>query len=323
MTRHGDAELHDNLLPRVGDRAWAAAIVKPSGTKLAAHGIDLDAGLEIGSISKGITGLLYCDAVARGEISPDDLLGDHLPVAGSRAGRVTLASLSTHTSGLPTLPSTWLALSRTASWLATQRNPYGETLDELLNQVRGTKPGRSGRHVYSNIGFQLLGHAVASAAGTSYRELVSIRIAEPLGLSSLHVPATRDDLWPDDVIGRSRWGRVAQPWTGEAFAPAGGIRMSITDVARLASALLDGSAPGVSALDPVSDFGRPGTQIGAAWITSPGANGPVTWHNGATGGFRAWLGLDRDAGCAAALVHARVKSPDRDAARMLAVISAA
>ena len=36
------------------------------------------------------------------------------------------------------------------------------------------------------------------------------------------------------------------------LAPAGGIRASITDMARLAQALLDGSAPGLAALDPVA-----------------------------------------------------------------------
>ena len=67
-------------------------------------------------------------------------------------------------------------------------------------------------------------------------------------------------------------------------------------MARLTQALLDGSAPGLSALDPVADFVGPAARIGAAWITLEVKGRRITWHNGATGGFRSWIGLDRDAG---------------------------
>jgi CubicO group peptidase (beta-lactamase class C family) len=62
--------------------------------------------------------------------------------------------------------------------------------------------------------------------------------------------------------GSSRSGRAKEPWAGEAMAPAGGIRASIRDMARLARTLLDGSAPGLSALDPVADFTGPAARIG-------------------------------------------------------------
>lgn len=35
----------------------------------------------------------------------------------------------------------------------------------------------------------------------------------------------------------------------------------------LAQALLDGSAPGLAALDPGADFAGPAARIGAAWMT--------------------------------------------------------
>jgi len=34
-----------------------------------------------------------------------------------------------------------------------------------------------------------------------------------------------------------------------------------------AQALLDGSAPGLAALDPVANFAGPAARIGAAWMT--------------------------------------------------------
>ena len=39
---------------------------------MAVSGVAPDSDFEIGSISKGITGLLYADACGRGEISPDN-----------------------------------------------------------------------------------------------------------------------------------------------------------------------------------------------------------------------------------------------------------
>ncbi|MET1038000.1 MAG: serine hydrolase domain-containing protein [Aeromicrobium sp.] len=321
MTPHGDLELHGRLHADLGHHRWAAAVVTPSGTRLTTRDVDLEADLEIGSVSKGITGLLYADAIDRHEVSPSDTLGQHLPLPHCPAAGVTLAALSTHSSGLPSLPSPGLGLGRTAKWLVTQANPYGDTLDELLAQVARTRLGTPGRSLYSNIGFQLLGHATAAAAGMPYRDLVGRRLALPLGLTSLNVPARRAELSSSSVIGRSRLGRVAQPWTGEAVGPAGGIRMSITDLARLLQALLDGTSPGLTALDPVADFIGKDTRIGAGWITSPGSTGPVTWHNGATGGFRTWVGLDRAAGSAVAIVNARVKAPDVVGSRLLASLA--
>jgi hypothetical protein len=75
------------------------------------------------------------------------------------------------------------------------------------------------------------------------------------------------------------------------------------------ASLLDGSAPGVAALDPVARFGA-GARIGAAWITIGARGREVTWHNGGTGGFRSWLGLDRGAGAGVAVVSATSASVD-------------
>jgi hypothetical protein len=46
-------------------------------------------------------------------------------------------------------------------------------------------------------------------------------------------------------------------------------------MARLTAALLDGTAPGIAALDPVAPFGA-GVHIGAAWITVQVKDRPIT-----------------------------------------------
>ena len=120
---------------------------------------------------------------------------------------------------------------------------------------------------YSNLGFELLGHALARASGLTYAEMVRRRFADPLGLTTFYVPAAPEELRPTALVGTSRFGRPRRPWTGEAIGPAGGIRAGIEDMAVLAQSLLNGSAPGLAALDPVGTFGGRRVRIGAAWVT--------------------------------------------------------
>ncbi|WP_307868977.1 serine hydrolase domain-containing protein [Umezawaea beigongshangensis] len=273
-------------------------------------GASVDADFEIGSISKGITGLLYVDARERGEVGPSTTLGDLLPLDGTPVAGVTLSSITTHRSGLPRLPAAASPLRRSLGLWLHGTNPYGDTLDQLLVQARGVRPGPP-RPRYSNLGFQLLGHALASAADTTFQGLLQERVATPLGLDVFYAPATPTDLRPAALTGTTKRGRKRQPWTGEALGPAGGVRARIGDMARLTAALLDGSAPGTAALHPTENFTGRVVRIGAAWITIERNGRAVTWHDGGTGGFHSWLGLDRAAGTAVVLLTATAISVDQ------------
>lgn len=97
---------------------------------------------------------------------------------------------------------------------------------------------------------------------------------------------------------------------GEAIAPAGGIRATIGTMRGLLERILDGSAPGLSALDADTDFSA-GVRIGAGWITFGRGDRSITWHNGGTGGFRSWIGVDRAGGAGVVVLSARERSVDR------------
>jgi CubicO group peptidase (beta-lactamase class C family) len=311
---------------------FAAATVSAGEVAVASRGASLAADFEIGSVSKGLTGLLYADALSRGELSPGTTLGERLPLGDCPAAGVTLASLTRHSSGLPRLPRQAGTLRRTLALMLRGTNPYGESLAELLQQARLVRRLGAPQPRYSNFGFELLGHAVAAGAGMSFQELLHERLTGPLGLGSVYAPATPAEVRSTAVTGRSRSGKVMQPWTGEALAPAGGIRASISDMARLVQALLDGTgqdgsgrhgsgqaatAPGLAALDPVANFTGPAARIGAAWMTLNAKGRAVTWHNGGTGGFRSWVGLDRKAGAAVVLLTATAAPVDRHGFRLL------
>jgi CubicO group peptidase (beta-lactamase class C family) len=295
--------------------SYVVALVTPAGAEVGAAGADEHADVELGSVSKGITGFLWRDALARGEVAPDAVLGDHLDVPPHLSG-ITLGALATHTSGLPRLAGGGEVVRRTWELWRHGRNPYREDVAGLLAQLEDVKVGKPGP-AYSNLGFELLGHAVAGATGRAYADLVTDRIADPLGMADTYVPTSADRLRPGAVAPRNRRGRAVEPWANVAIAPAGGVRSSAADLVVLLRAMLDRSVAGADAMDPVAPFVG-SMRIGAGWLTGPLLRRTVTWHNGGTGGFRSFVGIDRDHGVGVALVSASTRSVDGAAARLLA-----
>lgn len=311
LATSGDAHLAARTSHHLGRRhdRFLAVAVSGGHARTAHVGLEAGADVEIGSVSKGVTGMLFADSRSRGETTDGTRLGDLLPLDGSPAAQVTLGELATHRSGLPRLAKGTASVRATIDLWRHGTNPYGESLDELLVATRATRVGRK-RAGYSNLGFMLLGHALAAAAGTTYAGLLRERLTDPLHLASTTVPASPADVGPSAVTGRSGRGKVMMPWTGEALGPAGGIRSTADDLGRLVGALLDGSAPGMEALEPVARLSG-AVRIGAAWLVLERRGAMVTWHNGGTGGFRSIVALDRTAGAGVALVSATSRSVDR------------
>lgn len=310
----GDAALAALARRTVGeDRpALAVAAVTPQGVRTAAIGARLQDRFEIGSISKGLTGLLFAVMVERGEVTPETRVGELVPVDGQVAD-VTLAQLATHTSGLPAQLPTVTQLARNYWCSLTACNPYDATVAQRVADLQGADLG-SPPGTYSNTAFELLGAALAAAAGTPYPRLLAERVLTPLGMTNTVVPAAAADLGPHDLQGETAGGRHADPWLGEAIGPAGGVRADVSDMAVLARALLVGDGPGVDALSPRTSWGD--DRIGWAWITtSPPATGrTVVWHNGATGGFTSFIGINRSAGAAVVVLSAAGSPGDVTAA---------
>lgn len=80
-------------------------------------------------------------------------------------------------------------------------------------------------------------------------------------------------------------GAPVQAWvgTGELPAGGGGLWSTAPDLARLATAARDGTAPGAAAAEPRYEH-TPEQRVGLGWITTDHDGRTVTWHNGATNG---------------------------------------
>jgi CubicO group peptidase (beta-lactamase class C family) len=250
--------------------------------------------MEIGSITKGFTGILLADLVLRGVVSLDDPVARHLPpgwVVPSFAGhQVTLRELATHTSGIPRMPGRFSPVDMT--------DPYRPmNVDSLRVHVAASPPMRTpGRYEYSNLGMALLGQALAHAGGKPWAEQVRERILEPLGMR-----ATWGDPPAEVEAAMSAGHNLARTpvprWHFDAYAPAGGLVSSAHELTRLLEALAQPdttTAIGRAirlATTGVHQLSERGDSVALAWHIAYPDSTRVVWHNGGTGGFRTWLGV--------------------------------
>jgi len=264
-------------------------VIGDNSMTFAGRGANEHSPFEIGSVSKAITGLLLADSVGRGEVKLDQQVGTLLPLGDAEVATATLEDLATHHSGLPRTATKPSAVARSLLTSLNAGNPYPYDVDDLISQAKADAGGR-GAPAYSNVGGALLGQALARKAGKSYPDLLRERILQPLDMQETHVPATDAQAAPP---GYSSGGRKEAPWIQDGYAPAGGIVSSAGDLSLLLQSLLRGN--GVEALAPRKDF-EEGDRIGLFWLTSPlaGTDRKMVWHNGGTGGYRSFVGLDLD-----------------------------
>lgn len=266
----------------------------PQPLRLADLGASATTRMEVGSLTKALTGLVIADAVERGELSLDAPVETYLPeLRGSDAGSVTMGELVAHRSGYADFGSSTL---RRAAWSAPLgRNWIGTDLDDTLREARSGNLAGRGSFAYSSLGAATAGQATAAAAGMSYPDLMRTRLFAPLGMTDTAIQVGQP-LVPN---GTTPSGLPAQPWVFDGYAPAGAAVSTVKDLSILATALLNGTAPGMDALTPTAATDQSNTAVGAFWRVSQWQNGQtITWHNGQTAGYTSYFGLDRAHGTA-------------------------
>jgi CubicO group peptidase (beta-lactamase class C family) len=250
---------------------------------------------EIGSVTKTFTALLLAEGVQAKAFRLDTPVADLLPgfELPSRHGKpITLGLLAEQFSGLPRLPGNLQP--------ADLGNPYADygrdRLKAFLASYRLPRdPGAA--YEYSNLGFGVLGDALAQHAGLSYGELVQRQVLAPLGMHSTGLeltPALRARL----AAGHDEVGQPAKHWDFGALSGAGGLLSDGDDMLRYLQANMGRlKTPLASAMRlaqaPRRDIGG-GDRIGLAWMTHHTPHGDVVWHNGETGGYSSFIGFTPD-----------------------------
>jgi CubicO group peptidase (beta-lactamase class C family) len=189
-----------------------------------------DSVFHIASVGKVFTGLALAHMIEEGVVRLAAPVRELIPGAGLARpadGRpeITLRDLVTHESGLPPMPVDFRPRD--------PANPFADFDAGRLHSflaARGVARSRAGSFRYSNVGYGLLGHALAVRAGVDYEGLVRQRITAPLGMMDTSVALSADQerrLMP----GHDRDHRPVRRWdVGEGVAGAGALMSTAPDL---------------------------------------------------------------------------------------------
>jgi CubicO group peptidase (beta-lactamase class C family) len=268
---------------------------------------------EIGSITKTFTGLALARAIERGTLRLDEPIEELLPRGfdlPEEVRGVTLRHLTSHSSGFPRMPADRSPLPG-IRMLLFGGDPYvGYTEADLLKDVHAvkldSKPGT--KSCYSNFGMMLLGHLLATKAGSTYEALVKREVCLPLGMNDTTVTLDQTQA-PRAAQGYRavlRWGPLvlglrSDPWfQASNLGGAGALRSTAADMLKYLQANMHPAGQPIehalrqSHRELFQEDER--TAYGMNWIhvQSQRLQQEVICHNGGTGGFRSFIGFTAD-----------------------------
>jgi serine-type D-Ala-D-Ala carboxypeptidase/endopeptidase len=262
---------------------------------------DSNSELRLCSISKVFAGDLLTRLAAAGTVSLTDPLQRYAPPhvkvpQGPDGTPITLEDLALHTSGLPreVLPSpahtphfTFPSYAARWAWLPKQK----------LTTAPGTVA------LYSNVGFDLLGDALASASSESYAQLLHETLLQPLGM------------WDTTLVpSKEQCARLLQPAKDQgpctetlASGASSGVYSTAPDMARLLKYLLHVPSPIAHPASALSVYLKPAqlrsvqglshagnpTGIGLGWVQlgDPDTPSALIEKTGGGAGFTTYVAL--------------------------------
>ncbi|HWD14248.1 serine hydrolase [Pseudochrobactrum sp. sp1633] len=324
VTLPSDADITQILTDRI-DRDQAGtgivvAVVENGKARFTSHGyfgrddlrpVDEYTLFEAGSITKIFTNLLLAQLVLDGRIDLDAPITNYLPagtILPDFEGRaITAFDLSTHSSGLSGLPDDLMA--------AGLKNPYTgygrQAFLDWLAGVRITRPiGQT--FEYSIAGTALLALAITHVDGRSYAQMLQEVILDPLGMQQTSLALT-GTVRPDMATGHDLSGAPVSHWDFDVFAPAGALITSASDLTKFMTAasgqMETPLTPAFNLLLERTRSAGDGTKrVGLGPFISKLAKRTIVWHNGKTGGFNSFAGIDRENGNGVIILANRIST---------------
>ena len=258
---------------RGGELAWSGTV---RGSIADRH--------RIGSITKTVTAVAVLQLRDEGRLSLDDPIGRVVPETGYAA--TTVRELLAHTSGMQSEP--------VGSWWERSPGVDFATLVAANDGSGAVLP--PGEFHYSNLGYALLGEAVARLRGEPWWDVVSSRVLAPLGMA--------DTTYADDAPAAQGLSvdHFAGTLTHEphhdtvAMAPAGQLWSTVADLATFGRFLVTGH-PDVLDRATLREMAEPTSEsygLGL-WLSEQDGRRWVG-HPGSMPGFQAGLFVDPGSG---------------------------
>lgn len=198
----------------------------------------------IGSLSKMFTTLGLMQLAEKELVDIDADITTYIPhfkpynpfanaPSGTLGSEITLRKLMSHTAGIVREP-------KSGHYLDAHRPSLTETVDELAVSTLKEDPSK-GVMRYSNAGIAVVGSVIERVSGLSYPDYIAENILAPLGMTDTAVTLTPEIerklapafMWTVD-------GDVPAPVFDLGGSPAGNIYSTVPDMARFASALING-----------------------------------------------------------------------------------
>jgi CubicO group peptidase (beta-lactamase class C family) len=294
-----DAALRAAVGTRAEVAGIVAAIVDENGARMTSYGssgvpklaMNGDTVFEIMSITKVLTAALLTDMVQRGEVEFDDPVARYLPIKlHENGGAITLLDLATYSSGLPYMPT-----NLPKDWYV-QPNPlrnYAEAdlFSFLADYVPKYAPGK--HYEYANLGYGLLGVALARRAGKNYEDLLVERICGPLGLAHTRSALT-GDMRRHMAQGHDVDLKPMQPLDWPTLRGAGDMRSTAKDLTVFLKAnmgLVHTSLPLQRMRDTRRPTDLPGTDAALGWFVTTDKGEQIVWKTGLGAGFNTFIGF--------------------------------
>jgi CubicO group peptidase (beta-lactamase class C family) len=299
---------------------------------------DADTVYRIGSITKMFTAVMLEQLVEAKKVHLSDPVEKYFPEIKLVQDRfpdappITLIQLATHTSGLGREPDD------TATYVTGAVKDWEKTLIAALPHTHYVlEPGT--RFSYSNIGFAILGAALARAAGEPYTEYVPKHIFKPLGMthSALegnavilpHLAKGYAVMGPNGGVDSETAQREGE--TGRGYkVPNGAIYTTVGDMSHFASFLMGQGPQEALKIATLENFQLqlivPADLAlthgyGIGFETERREGYTEFGHGGAVAGYTASLQMNRKAGVGVIVFSSGAANPDGIAQQALDILS--
>ncbi|MES2732468.1 MAG: serine hydrolase domain-containing protein [Bacteroidota bacterium] len=256
---------------------------------------------ETASVTKTFTALALADMHLKGELNLDDPIENYLPATvkvPSRNGKkITLKQLANHTSGLPADPSN----------VDTEAfNKYKDyTEEKMYTFLSGYELPRDpgSEYQYSNVGYGLLGQIMSIKNKSSYFEVISSRILQPLGMANTNVQLTEAQKL--NLAQGHNGNEKVEPWAPyqqNIFQGTGALYSTMDDMLIFLQANMDPkSTPLQKAAEltqqinniPFGVLTWRANGIGMAWGEFVIAEQKILSKSGGNGGFTSFIGFNK------------------------------
>jgi|GEM_PF-3105669 len=273
--------------------------------------LDDSAIFEIGSISKTFTYAAMIKVLNKHNVEINSPIGAFLPddlaTKNPSLATITWQQLATHTSGLTRMPFDWNWTSaRSLLKSTTLGDGFKDfTSDYVLDFLAMTQLNEErGAHAeYSNLAVGLLGLLLSEMESKSYAQLIQELVVSPLNMTSTTAGFSHGSTRNVDAYGQYRRlgsiviaAKSAPIELSDAMAGAGAVNSSLGDMMNyLNKSMQQYQMPIFQEAAYSAPIGQR-SRVNLGWIVTPISeknSDKIVFHDGATGGFRSYMGFDQ------------------------------